>query len=592
MLATIRNASAGMLLVALIGVAPAQTFVRVTDPQNEAAVTPGTNGYRGCAWIDHDQDGDEDLWVNRNLLYRNDGNGVFVNTHVAITAQNGLGSGGSWADYDNDGDPDLYISDSPRSALYRNDGNELFTQIDEGDIGATGHDYRGWSCAWGDYDSDGNVDLIITHPAGFLGNPAIPNFMFRNDGPPNYTFTRVTDSDVVTGLGAYTIGSFADFDLDGDLDFNIGSGPVSAPGVDYFYRNTFAQTGVAELVRWTGNNLTETPRDGQNINWIDYDNDGDLDCYITNYTAGFSNGRANDLYRNDGGVYVQITAGAIVTDRQVSLGNCWADFDNDGWLDCVVANESGTNKYYRNLGDGTFESLTTPFTVAGSFRCPASADYDNDGDLDLFITANGAAQGFYRNDLETGNFWSKFKLLGTESNRTAIGAVVRIKCLIGDDYVWQMREVNAQNSFCGHNSFAVHFGVLYAPQVDSVIIHWPSGLVETYTGLYVNQLYEFVEGAITTAEPTPPIATTHSLAAYPNPFNGAATIHYQLASNQTGRIEIRDVLGRLVLQYDQLAATGSVRFAPEGLASGTYLVALLDVQGRNTAPPFRLYYLK
>lgn len=593
MLATIRNLSVGMILLCVCTSSFAQPFVRVTDSQNQAAITPGTGGYRGCAWIDYDMDGDEDLWVNRNLLYRNDGDGVFVNAQIGIPAQSGLGSGGTWADYDNDGDPDLYLADSPNSTLYRNDGNGVFTAIDEGDIGPTGHDYRGWSCAWGDYDSDGNVDLVITHPAGFLGNPQLTNFMFQNDGPPNYSFTRITEGPIVTGLGAYTIGSFADFDLDGDLDYNIGSGPVSIPRADYFYRNMLAESGTATFENWTGNLVTDTPRDGQNINWIDYDNDRDLDCYVTNYTAGFNGGRVNDFYRNDNGTYVQITEGEIVTDQQTSLGNCWADFDNDGFIDCIVANETGTNKFYHNLGDGTFESVNTPFTVAGSFRCPAAGDYDNDGDLDVFITAAGTPQGFFRNDLANENFWTKLKLIGTESNRSAIGTVVEIKCQIGEESLWQIREVNTQNSFCGHNSLIVHFGVRYAPMLDTVLVHWPSGLTETYTGLYVNQVYELVEGASVSAEHAPSIPTVFGLSAYPNPFNSSTTIHYQFGPNQTGSLEIYDMLGRLVKSFNQLApGTGTVTFDAEGVASGTYVARLFNSQKSIASPPLRLIYLK
>lgn len=589
MLASIRTV---LLLVLFVHAAHAQTFVRVTDPQNEAAVTPGQTGYRGCAWVDYDNDGDDDLWVNRNLLYRNDGNGVFDNALIGIAPQNGLGSGGSWADYDNDGDLDLYIASSPRSALFRNDGNAVFTEVDSGDIGATGHDYRGWSGAWGDYDSDGNVDLIITHPAGFLGNPSIPNLMFHNDGPPDYTFTRVTTGDVVTGLDAYTVGSFADYDLDGDLDFFIGTGEVSAASPDYFYRNTLRESGDAALVRWTGVELTDQTRDGQNINWIDIENDGDLDCYITNYTAGFNNGRANDLYRNDDGTYVRVTEGTIVTDRQVSLGNCWADFDNDGYLDCVVANETGTNKYYRNNGDGTFESVATVFTVAGSFRCPAAGDYDDDGDLDLFITADGAAQGFYRNETVNGNHWLKLRLTGTAANRAAIGAIVRVKAAINGQAMWQTREVNTQNSFNGHNSLIQHFGLSAAEFADSIEIRWPSGLTEYFTNAVSNITMDVVEGEATTIPDHVVLPGEYALKAYPNPFNGSTELSYSLHGGVSATLRVVNLLGREVWRRELRELSGRVDFAPTNLASGSYFVELVGANQTPLLAPVRLVYLK
>ncbi|MCB9357376.1 MAG: VCBS repeat-containing protein [Calditrichaeota bacterium] len=571
--------------------ASAQTFVRLNDPQNEAAVTPGQSGYRGCAWVDYDNDGDEDLWVNRNLLYRNEGAGVLVNSGLTFALQNGLGSGCTWADYDNDGDLDLYISESPHSMLYRNDGG-TFTAIDSGDIGFTGHDYRAWSCAWGDYDADGSVDLVLTHPVGFLGNPGLPNFVFHNDGPPDYTFTRIATGDIVTGLDAYTIGSFADFDLDGDLDFNIGSGPVTTPGTDHFYLNTLRESGTAELIEWNGSPLTDEIRDGQNINWIDIENDGDLDCYITNYTAGFNGGRANDLYRNDNGNYVRVTEGAIVTDRQTSLGNCWADFDQDGFVDCVVANETGTNKYYRNLGDGTFESRTTTFTVTGAFRCPAAGDYDNDGDLDLFITAVGAAQSFYRNDPPAGNHWIKLKLVGTESNRAAIGAVVRAKASINGQPMWQLREVNAQNSFNGHSTLLVHFGLGTSAIVDSLEIVWPSGLRQAWAGLDADMHYTLVEGEQSSVGRLPVLPRDTALSAYPNPFNSSTTIQYRLKTLGGSRLEVVDIQGREVWRTELSDKAGRVQFDGTQLGSGVYFVRIAGADSGSSADPLKLHLIK
>ena len=186
------------------------TFTRVTDTSNPVVTDTPPPLYAGCSWIDFDNDGNLDLFINPSLLYRNIGNGNFarVSTIIGVTQPLGgaiQGSGNSWADYDNDGRLDVFVASS-KSFLYHNDGNGSFTKIVTGAIGDSSSN-RGWTCAWGDYDQDGYVDLVIVHPAGFVPSTPIPNIMFHNDGPPNYTFTRIDTGAIVTGLAPYTVGT-------------------------------------------------------------------------------------------------------------------------------------------------------------------------------------------------------------------------------------------------------------------------------------------------------------------------------------------------------------------------------------------------
>ncbi len=476
------------------------TFIRIRTGD-----VTRVGGASGASWVDFDNDGDLDLFTvgaptnppplppQRRVLYRNDGNDTFTSVAIDTFAnEQGLPIGNSWGDYDNDGDLDVFIAGNP-SVLYRNEGNANFTKITTGDIGML--DSRGWSPAWGDIDQDGNLDLFITHPAGFTGNPATSNHLFLNDGPPDYMFTKTLNSAAVRGFAPYTNASWSDFDQDGDLDLSVGAGPANGTvAPDFFYRNMLRETGTIDLQRITEGTFATDARDGQTVNWIDYDNDGDLDVYITNW-GGTLGGLPNDLYRNDGATFTKITEGEIVTDSDVSLANVWGDFDNDGDLDAFVAN-NGLNRYYQNNGDGTFTRVNNILRSVGINWGATAGDYDNDGDLDLFIPVLLANQphGLFRNDTANGNHWLKIKCVGTASNRAAIGAKIRVRATINGKPVGQMREISSQNSFMGHNSLDVHFGLGDATIVESLIIEWPSGLTEGFTNVAVDQFLNVTEG--------------------------------------------------------------------------------------------------
>lgn len=157
------------------------------------------------------------------------------------------------------------------------------------------------------------------------------------------------------GLAPYTVATWSDYDLDGDPDLFIGAGPANGtPGPDFIYRNMMVETGLPDLVRVTEGPLATKNRDGQVFNWIDFDNDGDLDVYVTNWGGAGQGGLRDELYRNDSGELVEIATGNIVTDEQVPLGSTWGDFDNDGDLDAYVADGNaggGRHEVAVELGD-------------------------------------------------------------------------------------------------------------------------------------------------------------------------------------------------------------------------------------------------
>lgn len=597
------------LLAALFGEAPLYgqiTLVRITDSTNPI-ISDQSGGYAGATWVDYNGDGWEDLYINRVFLYRNNGGGNFskITTTLGGGQVPAIGNGNSWGDYDNDGDPDAFCA-NPESYLYRNDGSDLFTRIDDGVIGNSFAN-RGWACAWGDYNNDGYLDLYITLPAGFLpaGYPDTTSHLFLNDGPPNFTFSKIDTGAVVTGLAPYTVGTWSDYDQDGDIDLFVGSGPASnflAP--DNLYKNMLKETGSAYFTRITDSPIATDPVDGQVWNWIDYDNDGDLDAYLTNWGGGLG-GVANNLYRNNGdNTFQRMTAaevGSIAGDVDISLASSWGDYDNDGDLDCFVSNDANqVNRLYANNGDGTFSPVTggTLGSDAGVNTGLSNGDYDNDGRLDIFVMGNGVNRFLYHNETQNGYHWIKIRCKGIKgdpstpgSNRSGIGAMVQARALIGGSAVNQLREVSAQNSFNGHNSLTVHFGLKDATLVDTLKIRWPSGIVDVYTDVAADQYYEATENtgliplAITSLDDVPsPLAGEFELRAnYPNPFNPSTNIGFRIADHGSVELKIYDITGQWVRTL-----------VSERKAPGDYTVQWdgTDHSGRPVSAGIYLYRLR
>jgi hypothetical protein len=485
--------------------AGAQSFTKVLDAGNPIpALGSGPGGsFIGSSWVDTDGDGDLDLFIVRQGLFRNDGGGTFTHLPLAIRSQ-GSATGVTWGDVDNDGDPDCYIAGGipSGSALYLNAGGNAFNKVVTGAIKDT-LIHLGWAAAFADYDRDGWLDLVLAAPFGFNGVNG-PNRLFHNEG--GGIFTRVDSSTVATGTAPYTVPSWCDFDVDGDPDLFIGSGSGGGPLLaDYLYRNRH-ETKPGWLQRYTAAPLATDLQDGQLYHWIDYDNDGDLDTYLTNF-----GGNANRLYRNDGGgVFTGMTgaqAGPIVTDIAPSLASVWEDFDNDGDPDCYVTNaQTFAGKFYLNDGAGMFTSLTVPDLTTNGPRWGATAgDYDQDGDMDLYVNGVVSTHGLFRNTNANGNAWVIVNPEGAISNRSAIGVVIRVRATIGGQPRWQMRLVSAQNSFDGMSSLERHFGLGDATVIDSLIVEWPSGERTLLTGQPVNARMKVVE-------PSGPTAVQVSLA--------------------------------------------------------------------------------
>ena len=569
-----------ILLINLSCYLHAQEFVVVENPQSPIDTVDIRGFYRGCAWADMDNDGDLDLSIE-GFAFRNEGNGVF-STIESFGTQGGVDflGGVSWADYGNDGDLDCLYSSAagingatvPTTVIFENDGTGVFT---EKKIDADpDRSLKTWSASWGEFNNDGYIDVTGAVAFGFLqGLLDTPGFFYT--GNEDGSFTEITDAEFTQETAPYTVAYWTDYDEDGDSDLFIASGPGGSAGPDFHYKNLLTESGTATLERITDAPFATDAQDGQNYNFIDYDLDGDLDLYLTNY-----GGAPNRFYRNDNGTYNSIQN--VLTFPGVTLGNCWGDFDNDGDQDVLItADNIGQTGYFRNDG-GTFMAMENPFSGVFPTNSNVSGltigDYDNDGDLDFF--ANGGISGqngpraLYRNDLDNENHWVNFTCEGNPSNRAAIGTRVRLQADINGQATWLQREITAQNTFMGHNSLRVHFGLGAAEVIDSLIFEWPSGNIDAYANLAVDTFYQVVEGQTLVNAKEVEHSIDKNLTIVPNPSNKGSVRVQNVFSADEVKVVISDVSGKqfatsLINISDEWISVDTV-----GLQKGIYLLQL------------------
>jgi hypothetical protein len=474
----------------------------VLDAENPFSTHAASTG--GVSWIDFDRDGDVDLFVTNgydvsaaepspqgNRLYENlDGELVAV-ANGPIVEDEGFSSGSTWGDFDNDGWPDVFVSNQREqdNFLYRGQGGGLFERVDDAVPGLGGG--NSYAASWVDVDNDGFIDLFVAN--GGLSHQG-QNALYRNQGEGS--FSQVTEGQLVTEAGSSCGVSWADYDGDGDQDVfvcDISGGTTQTGGL---YRNDgdwrFARQDL-QAVPIAGLMPTAAA-------WGDYDNDGDLDLYLTGVY-----GMANLLLENDGsGRFERVTEGDAVLDGGHSYAASWADADNDGDLDLAVANWGAAPVFYENDGSGILnrgdggdlgKTVEYPGTMAW-------ADVNGDGALDLALgnwpnrPGPGELNKLYRNTRATGN-WLIIDLEGTASNRSAIGARAVATATINGVTINQVREVNAHSGFRSQNDLRLHFGFADAEVIEMLEVSWPSGLTTLVRDLEVNQVLHITEEGAT-----------------------------------------------------------------------------------------------
>lgn len=577
----------------------AQLFTVFESETDDLVNAPGaaSGAYNGCSFVDYDNDGWLDLFWVRGGLFRNNGLGGFEKITTS-GLRTDAGFGNTWSDFDNDGDIDVFVSggNTRGSSMHKNNGDGTFTKVTEGILNDS-LALKGWGIAFGDYDNNAYTDIVIAAPFGFAGITD-GNKLLSNNGTGS--FIRIDTSIICQGTAPYTIPSWSDYDHDGDVDCFIGSGPANGTvAVDYLYKNQFKETGIANYFT----RITEAPIgtdlvDGQIWNWIDYDNDGDLDAYLTNYLGvSLGLGMPNNLYRNDAGTFIKMTAaevGPIVSDIGLSLGSVWEDFDNDGDLDCFVTKDGPAYCTYYENNNGVFTGITSePITdFYASHYGATTGDFDKDGDVDLFVSATNPGKKLFINSAsENGNKWINIELKGVGatliagSNFSAIGAIVRIKANIHGETKWQMRELSAQNSFNSMLSLQAEFGLGDAASIDSLIVEWPSGIIDYCGSLSANHFYTMFEGAC--PEDIVSINNTTNNISFSlshNPVSDRLTVLFEVSEQTPVTISITDSAGKNVVHqsYANLpSGENMINLQLNNLAAGVYYCNI--VQGQQHA---------
>jgi len=489
----------------------------------------------GVAAGDYNGDGHLDLYVTNsvgpNALFRNQGDGSFIDVAApaGVDDPDATGYGAGWADYDNDGDLDLYVASFGASKLFRNDGNDSFTDVTAASgVADPDADHRTMGVAWGDYDGDGFLDLLVVRhlieiggklalDTSGLARASRPLALFHNEG--DGTFTNVTSllSDnmeypsPVKGAGFKP--AFLDYDNDGDTDIYVVNDFGAANYPNVLWRNDGKDsTGNVKFTDVSEESGTDLEIFGMGLAVGDYDNDGDFDLYMTDIGEGeFMENRGDGTFVNrteSTGTGRGNIAGNWFDDMSVSWGTVFADLDNDGRLDLyTVAGqmdndpcfnmENQPNALFFNMGNGTFSGVSEACGAddPGTGRGVAHGDFNGDGLIDLFVVNMGTRDGesgtsrLFINASENGNNWLRVMPRGTESNRFGIGA--RVVVTIGG--AMQVREMGASQSHMSNSVVPVHFGLGSAETVDAIEVRWPSGKTQRLENVPVNQQLELVE---------------------------------------------------------------------------------------------------
>jgi hypothetical protein len=488
----------------------------------------------GCAFIDYDADGWQDIllvnamdWPGHKRqrstlkLYHNNRDGTFTDvTRAAGLDVEFYGMGVAVGDYNNDGFPDIYITCVGQSHLFLNNGNGTFADVTKAS-GLQGKLGLSTSAMWVDYDRDGLLDLFVCNyvhwsaerdvfcsldgknksyctPEAYRGDTC---WLFHNRG--NGTFEDVTASCGIFDSSSKSLGvAMLDFDGDGWPDLLVANDTQPNKLYKNLHNGKFKDVAVEQGLAFSSEGKA---RAGMGVDVGDFDNSGKPGMIITNF-----DNEMLGLYRTSPKGYddIAMKMGLGAASRNtLGFGCVFFDADLDGKLDIAVANghidETVRNirgnvgyaqpgQLFLNAG-GSFRDAAQE--VGGGFEQPkvgrglAVGDFDRDGDLDLLLTTNNGPAYLYRNDQTGKNRSVRVQLVGTKSNRDAIGAMVRIY----HNGIQQWRMVHSGSSYLSQSELPVTFGVGNETHLERLVIEWPSGSTEEHKNLATGRSYQVIE---------------------------------------------------------------------------------------------------
>jgi len=526
----------------------------------------------GVAVFDLDNDGWDDIYLtggqNRDKLYRNNGDATFseigVEAGIGITAAV-MTNGVVTADIDNDGFRDILVLTElgEENLFFHNNGNATFTRlVGVFDVVTT---QRAISASFGDVNKDGLLDIYVVN---YIHTPQViygddfevtgfahqcdPDLLFINNG--DLTFTESSGQYGLEQNGCGLAATFTDFDDDGDADIFVINdfGEWILP--NYLFENQSPDAAFEDVSVSMG---VDARMYGMGIAIGDYDRDGDLDYYTTNIGPNY-------LFRNDGQLFTEVGETSGVENDSLnglnttSWGCFFFDFDNDGWQDLFVTNgeipaatfianiEYDPDKLFRNNGDGTFVDVTNAVGLGSVQRGRGTAfgDFNNDGLLDIVVNnvANvqeGASALLYMNNTVNTNHWLKVRARGVQSNRDGIGSRIRIVA----DGIVQILEVDGGSSHASQSTTVAHFGIGNATVVDSVVVTFPSGTVQTMLHQSWGQTITINEDVVTGQLETTPKTELRALGGN----------RYEVVGSDHGLFDITvvDLMGRTVYSQPQ-----------------------------------------
>jgi hypothetical protein len=507
------------------------------------------NSSQFTGWVDFNADGFEDLYFGSmfapQLMYAGNGTGAFARiTTSTLSTISFQQRTSTWGDYDNDGDLDVYVTTASEGHLYRNDGAGVFFEK----VSFNPETGESNGAAWVDYDNDGWLDLSVVYSSK-------PTILFHNN--KDGSFTRVTANNPIVADSGFSGIYWCDYDNDGWQDCLV----IAYGDNSVLYHNN----GGGKFNRVTDAGTLPSGYSSISVSWADFDADGDFDFALTRNTE------ADEIYENKGNGKFALLQTVITEARLMSNTSSWGDFDNDGNIDLMIAGQRGYG-LFRNTGNKTFERVTSDLSLAETTTgiSVAWGDMNKDGFLDLAAARTKADNLILKNN-GNANHWISLKLVGTKSNRAAIGSRVSIKA----GGKWQHDYISSQTGSRGQNSLPAEFGLAGAVAIDSLVINWSGSGRQVLVDVAADQFKTITEPIF---ENSPVLSTAER-----NVSNGKADLTWtDPSTTETGFIVERSISNRNLFKKVTVTAAGVVSFSDSPTVEGDsvfYRVLTLSADG-------------